>query len=122
MRVKRNPTELVKSKEESKFLFFTLVNINSYIFIRQWEEKYGREANHIAAEFQKREEKRLANPEYRPKKKPTARPAAPAFSNAPAEPVHPSWEAKRLQEEIMSKALSGKGGPSNNKIVFDDSD
>lgn len=87
---------------------------------RQWEEKYGREANHIAAEFKKREEKRLANPEYRPKKKPTPRPAV-AQSNVPAEPVHPSWEAKRIQEEIMSKALSGKG-TSNNKIVFDDSD
>lgn len=89
---------------------------------KQWEEKYGREANHIAAEFKKREEKRLANPDYRPKKKPTPRPAASAVSNAPSEPVHPSWEAKRIQEEIMSKALSGKGGPSNNKIVFDDSD
>lgn len=89
---------------------------------KQWEEKYGREANHIAAEFKKREEKRLANPDYKPKKKPTPRPAASAVSNAPSEPVHPSWEAKRIQEEIMSKALSGKGGPSNNKIVFDDSD
>ncbi|KAI8077186.1 hypothetical protein BDF21DRAFT_439225 [Thamnidium elegans] len=87
---------------------------------KQWEEKYGREANHIAAEFKKREEKRLANPDYRPKKKPA--PKHVQTSSAPAEPVHPSWEAKRLQEEIMSKALSGRGGPSNNKIVFDDSD
>jgi hypothetical protein len=35
--------------------------------------------------------------------------------------VHPSWQAKRMQEEMMSKALSGKGS-SNNKIVFDDAD
>jgi hypothetical protein len=86
---------------------------------------YGREAKHIATEYQKREEKRLANPDYRPKKKPTPKPK-PFVNNtpkpsAPAEPVHPSWEAKRMQEEIMSKALSGKGS-SNNKIVFDDSD
>jgi hypothetical protein len=92
---------------------------------RQWEEMYGREANHVAAEYNKREEKRLANPDYKPKKKPTPKPNA-ANNNsraaaAPAEPVHPSWEAKRMQEEIMSKALSGKG-TSNNKIVFDDSD
>lgn len=86
---------------------------------KQWEEMYGREANHIAAEFKKREEKRLANPDYRPKKKPAA--PKPAARAAPSEPVHPSWEAKRIQEEIMSKALSGKGA-SNNKIVFDDSD
>lgn len=93
---------------------------------KQWEEMYGREAKHIASEYQKREEKRLANPDYRPKKKPTPKPkpAAAAHhqkSSTPAEPVHPSWEAKRIQEEIMSKALSGKG-KSNNKIVFDDSD
>ena len=97
-----------------------MISLYSSLCHRQWEEKYGREANHVAAEFQKREEKRLANPEYRPKKKPTPRPAP--VSSAPAEPVHPSWEAKRIQEEIMSKALSGKGGASNNKIVFDDSD
>lgn len=88
---------------------------------------YGREAKHIASEYQKREEKRLANPDYRPKKKPAPKPkpaAAAAHHQKPsalAEPVHPSWEAKRMQEEIMSKALSGKG-KSNNKIVFDDSD
>ncbi|EPB82881.1 hypothetical protein HMPREF1544_10397 [Mucor circinelloides 1006PhL] len=75
---------------------------------------YGREAKHIASEYQKREEKRLA-----PKPKPAA--AAHHKPSAPAEPVHPSWEAKRMQEEIMSKALSGKS-KSNNKIVFDDSD
>ncbi|GAN08499.1 hypothetical protein MAM1_0207c08013 [Mucor ambiguus] len=76
-------------------------------------------------EYQKREEKRLANPDYRPKKKPTPKPKPAAVHHqkpsAPAEPVHPSWEAKRIQEEIMSKALSGKG-KSNKKIVFDDSD
>lgn len=83
---------------------------------------YGREANHIAAEFKKREEKRLANPDYKPKKKPTPKPQDAHHNKAAdAEPVHPSWEAKRIQEEIMSKALSGKG-TSNNKIVFDDSD
>lgn len=84
---------------------------------------YGNKANHIVKEYEKREEKRLQNPDYRPKKKP----APPKLQKhqlpgAPKEPVHPSWEAKKLQEEIMSKALSGKGGPSNNKIVFDDSD
>ncbi|KAI8636639.1 hypothetical protein BD408DRAFT_437730 [Parasitella parasitica] len=93
---------------------------------KQWEEMYGREAKHIATEYQKREEKRLANPDYRPKKKPAPKSkplAKDTFSkpSAPAEPVHPSWEAKRMQEEIMSKALNGKGG-SNNKIIFGDSD
>lgn len=88
---------------------------------RQWEEMYGREANHIVKEFEKREEKRLQNPDYKPKKKPAPpklqKHQQPTFS----EPVHPSWEAKKQQEEIMSKALSGKG-LANNKIVFDDSD
>lgn len=120
MKVKRNQTESVKNKEESKWFVDCLKEVIIHFFFRQWEEKYGREANHIAAEFKKREEKRLANPDYKPKKKPAPRQAH--ITAAPAEPVHPSWEAKRLQEEIMSKALSGKGGPSNNKIVFEDSD
>ncbi|KAI9246764.1 hypothetical protein BY458DRAFT_560511 [Sporodiniella umbellata] len=81
---------------------------------KQWEEMYGKKANHVVADYQKREEKRLANPNYKPKKV-----ATPAMSRAPAEPVHPSWEAKRQQQEMMSKALSGQGS-SNNKIVFDD--
>ncbi|KAG1407115.1 hypothetical protein G6F60_002438 [Rhizopus arrhizus] len=84
---------------------------------KQWEELYGKEANHVVAAYQKREEKRLANPDYKPKKvhKPTP------SNTAPAEPMHPSWEAKRQQQEMMSKALSGKV-TSNNKIVFNDDD
>ncbi|CAO3691189.1 unnamed protein product [Rhizopus stolonifer] len=81
---------------------------------KQWEELYGRKANHVVADYQKREEKRLANPDYKPKKI-----IKPVESSAHAEPVHPSWEAKRQQQEMMSKALSGKGS-SNNKIVFED--
>ncbi|KAG1448329.1 hypothetical protein G6F56_008973 [Rhizopus delemar] len=81
---------------------------------KKWEELYGRKANHVVAGYQKREEKRLANPDYKPKKI-----VSPVKSSAPAEPVHPSWEAKRQQQEMMSKALSGKSS-SNNKIVFDD--
>ncbi|KAI7899859.1 uncharacterized protein BX663DRAFT_519736, partial [Cokeromyces recurvatus] len=94
---------------------------------KQWEEMYGREANHIASAYKKREEKRLANPDYKPKKKkstpkPAPKPTLPhKKDNIPNEPVHPSWEAKRIQEEIMSKALSGQG-LSNKKIVFDDND
>jgi hypothetical protein len=75
-------------------------------------------------EYEKREEKRLQNPDYRPKKKPAPakKPVLQKHQMTSSEPVHPSWEAKKLQEEIMSKALSGKGGSSNNKITFDDSD
>ncbi|KAI8375146.1 hypothetical protein BD560DRAFT_392845 [Blakeslea trispora] len=93
---------------------------------KKWEEMYGRQANHVASAYKKREEKRLADPNYRPKKKkPTPKPdqaKKPMPAAATAEPVHPSWEAKRLQEEMMSKALSGKAPAANNKIVFDDSD
>ncbi|KAI8340825.1 hypothetical protein BC941DRAFT_418276 [Chlamydoabsidia padenii] len=35
------------------------------------------------------------------------------------EEFHPSWQAKRQQQEMMAKALSGSGA-GNNKIVFDD--
>ena len=35
------------------------------------------------------------------------------------EEFHPSWQAKRQQQEMMAKALSGAGKPVNNKIVFD---
>ncbi|KAI8876104.1 hypothetical protein K501DRAFT_289062 [Backusella circina FSU 941] len=87
---------------------------------KQWEEKYGRDANHIKKEYEKREEKRAANPDYRPKKKSEPKKqTGPAAAVTASEPVHPSWQAKRIQEEIMSKALSGKG-TSNNKIVFED--
>ncbi|KAI8967453.1 hypothetical protein BDF20DRAFT_928362 [Mycotypha africana] len=88
---------------------------------KQWEELYGKDAKHIQSEYEKREEKRRAKPDYKPPKKKQA-PAAHRTKAAPAasaEPVHPSWEAKRMQEEIMSKALSGEG-PKNNKIVFSD--
>ncbi|ORE09193.1 hypothetical protein BCV72DRAFT_202203 [Rhizopus microsporus var. microsporus] len=83
---------------------------------KQWEELYGRKANHISEQYKKREEKRLANPDYKPKKKQEKKLE---IKKAPAEPMHPSWEAKRQQQEMMSKALSGKVS-SNNKIVFDD--
>jgi hypothetical protein len=86
---------------------------------RQWEEKFGRDANHIKKEYEKREEKRAANPDYRPKK--PKKQNKPVETPVDTEPVHPSWQAKRMQEEMMSKALSGKGS-SNNKIVFDDAD
>ncbi|KAI8378886.1 hypothetical protein EDC96DRAFT_551091 [Choanephora cucurbitarum] len=89
---------------------------------KKWEEMYGREANHIASAYKKREEKRLADPNYRPKKPKAAAKPTPKPKPTTAEPVHPSWEAKRLQEEMMSKALSGKAPAANNKIVFDDSD
>ncbi|CAO3600237.1 unnamed protein product [Absidia cylindrospora] len=36
------------------------------------------------------------------------------------EEFHPSWQAKRQQQEMMAKALSGKA--AGNKIVFDDMD
>ncbi|RUP50405.1 BUD22-domain-containing protein [Jimgerdemannia flammicorona] len=43
--------------------------------------------------------------------------------NKEKEELHPSWEAKRLQTEMMSAALSGWGGGGmNKKIVFNDSD
>ncbi|KAL4216107.1 hypothetical protein AB4K20DRAFT_1877342 [Rhizopus microsporus] len=83
---------------------------------KQWEELYGRKANHISKQYKQREEKRLANPNYKPKKKQEKKPE---IKKAPVEPMHPSWEAKRQQQEMMSKALSGKVS-SNNKIVFDD--
>ncbi|CEI96965.1 hypothetical protein RMCBS344292_11108 [Rhizopus microsporus] len=83
---------------------------------KQWEELYGRKANHISEQYKQREEKRLANPNYKPKKKQEKKPE---IKKAPVEPMHPSWEAKRQQQEMMSKALSGKVS-SNNKIVFDD--
>jgi hypothetical protein len=38
------------------------------------------------------------------------------------EQLHPSWEAKKQQQDLMAKALSGAGGLGNKKIVFEDSD
>ncbi|KAI9322272.1 hypothetical protein BX666DRAFT_2022772 [Dichotomocladium elegans] len=38
------------------------------------------------------------------------------------EEFHPSWQAKRQEQEMIAKALSGGGASANKKIVFDDSD
>ncbi|KAI8976938.1 hypothetical protein BDB01DRAFT_802028 [Pilobolus umbonatus] len=82
---------------------------------KQWEDLYGKEAKHVAEKFNQREEKRAAAgiPKKQPKKE-----VKKASTVDTSEPVHPSWEAKRIQEEIMSKALSGKLS-MNNKIVFE---
>ncbi|KAJ1729282.1 hypothetical protein LPJ61_003603 [Coemansia biformis] len=89
---------------------------------KKFEEVYGNDANHIKLhkkESKKRnsEQRGRRNPASQGAKKPR-HDAADAVDAAPAqkrEQVHPSWEAKRREKELMAKAKSVK--PT--KIVFD---
>ncbi|KAJ2459860.1 hypothetical protein GGF42_001202 [Coemansia sp. RSA 2424] len=77
------------------------------------EQMYGNEANHIKLLTKDKK------PRDKPKKHFSASEAAapkPATAAAgPSEQMHPSWEAKRRQKEILAQAKEVKG----NKIVFD---
>ncbi|KAJ2025985.1 hypothetical protein GGI10_000108 [Coemansia sp. RSA 2530] len=89
---------------------------------QKFEQVYGNEANHIKLLTKDKK------PRDKPKKhapassaaapKPAAaapKPAAAATATNTAEQMHPSWEAKRRQKEILAQAKEVKG----NKIVFD---
>ncbi|KAJ2864133.1 hypothetical protein GGH94_003127 [Coemansia aciculifera] len=81
---------------------------------QKFEQVYGKEANHI----------KLLTKDKKPRDKPkrlsptsdaaTPKPAAAAAANT-TEQMHPSWEAKRRQKEILAQAKEVKG----TKIVFD---
>ncbi|KAL0074070.1 hypothetical protein F4703DRAFT_1893887 [Phycomyces blakesleeanus] len=85
-----------------------------------WEQMYGKTAKHLAG---KRKDNQKGG-----KPKAGAKPSISAPASKPKDSgfleddeMHPSWQAKRLQQEMMSKALSGEGS-SNKKIVFDTDD
>ncbi|KAI9023790.1 hypothetical protein CLU79DRAFT_118157 [Phycomyces nitens] len=84
-----------------------------------WEQMYGKTAKHLAG---KRKDNQKGG---KPKTgtKPSSAPASKPNNSGLLEDdeMHPSWQAKRLQQEMMSKALSGEGS-SNKKIVFDTED
>ncbi|KAJ2802883.1 hypothetical protein H4S07_004591, partial [Coemansia furcata] len=78
---------------------------------QKFEQVYGKEANHIKLLTKDKK------PRDKPKRHATTSDAAtpkPAAANA-TEQMHPSWEAKRRQKEILAQAKEVKG----NKIVFD---
>ncbi|KAJ2826214.1 hypothetical protein GGI24_002960 [Coemansia furcata] len=78
---------------------------------QKFEQVYGKEANHIKLLTKDKK------PRDKPKRHATTGDAAtpkPAAASA-TEQMHPSWEAKRRQKEILAQAKEVKG----NKIVFD---
>lgn len=103
-------------------------------FIRKWEKLYGEEAKHVKSELEAqkaREERKLARQLKKSASGGNKAPLGKKRTNASepskkAEPtpeqLHPSWEAKKQQQDLMAKALSGAGGLGNKKIVFEDSD
>jgi rubrerythrin len=115
-------------------LVYTITD--SQFHYRKWEKLYGEEAKHVkaSAEAEKaREERKLArqlkksasggNKTELGKKRPNASNESKSVKSKPVdEHLHPSWEAKKVQQDLMAKALSGSGGLGNKKIVFDDSD
>ncbi|KAJ2074315.1 hypothetical protein GGH13_001403 [Coemansia sp. S155-1] len=79
---------------------------------QKFEQVYGKEANHI----------KLLTKDKKPRDKPKkhaptsdAAPSKPSATATTAEQMHPSWEAKRRQKEILAQAKEVKG----TKIVFD---
>ncbi|KAH8554013.1 BUD22-domain-containing protein [Umbelopsis sp. PMI_123] len=101
-----------------------------------YEKLYGDEANHVKAQLEAqkaKEERKLArqmkksasggNSATLGKRRRNASDPSESVKPKPDnEQLHPSWEAKKLQQDLMAKALSGAGGLGNKKIVFDDSD
>ena len=90
-----------------------------------YEEKYGEEANHIkeakeTKAAKKSTGKRPVGASTLSKGKSThGKPKHDQQPKQNMEEFHPSWQAKRQQQEMMAKALSGAAKPVNNKIVFD---
>ncbi|KAF7727229.1 hypothetical protein EC973_007841 [Apophysomyces ossiformis] len=84
---------------------------------KKWEALYGNKAKHLEEEKSKREQQKIME---LVKKK--SKPAAKAKSAEKEQPafMHPSWQAKRQQQEMIAKAMSGQ--TTNKKIVFDDDD
>ncbi|KAI8375977.1 uncharacterized protein BYT42DRAFT_572965 [Radiomyces spectabilis] len=84
---------------------------------QKWEEMYGDKAKHVQAEREKDQKAR----EEKAKQQVKNKSQKPQIMAEDMETFHPSWQAKRQQQEMMAKALSGQGG-ANKKIVFDDTD
>lgn len=85
-----------------------------------WEQKFGRNANHVQKENQRitseREQKQMEFEERQRKRDAKAKEAAetPGKSSIGTQKMHPSWEAKKQAEEKMkSVKFAGK------KITFD---
>ncbi|KAJ2161232.1 hypothetical protein GGF46_001660 [Coemansia sp. RSA 552] len=77
---------------------------------KQYEEMYGKDANHIQLRLKEKKSRGSSA-----KRSATAADSVPAKAPKQQEPVHPSWEAKRREKELMEQAKSVKG----TKIVFD---
>ncbi|KAJ1962946.1 hypothetical protein GGI12_002338 [Dipsacomyces acuminosporus] len=76
-----------------------------------YEKKYGKEANHI----------KILTKDKKPKREAAERPyssgkrsSSNKSSSGSAEPVHPSWEAKRRERQMLASA------PKSQKVVFGD--
>ncbi|KAJ2007070.1 hypothetical protein H4R26_001016 [Coemansia thaxteri] len=84
---------------------------------QKFEKMYGKEANHV--KLLTKDKKPADKPQSRVKAGGNSMPKpANATAGTPAaasEQMHPSWEAKRRQKEILEQAKAVKG----NRIVFD---
>lgn len=138
---KKRRTDQVKDVDESKYgktWIHIVIRATKLFphFERMYEKLYGEEANHVKAQLEAqkaKDERKLArqmkksasggNSASLGKRRSNAsNPSQPAKAMASTEQLHPSWEAKKHQQDLMAKALSGAGGLGNKKIVFDDSD
>ncbi|KAG0170049.1 hypothetical protein DFQ28_002638 [Apophysomyces sp. BC1034] len=78
---------------------------------KKWEAMYGVKANHLGEEESRREQRKAVEII---KKKPKA------DMKEQFETMHPSWQAKRQQQEQIAMAMAMSGATANKKIVFDD--
>ncbi|KAJ2360071.1 hypothetical protein H4S01_005888, partial [Coemansia sp. RSA 2610] len=79
---------------------------------RQYEREYGQEANHIKI-WQKEKKPRNDFKSQRQPHSASAKPAKDTRPNAKDQKLHPSWEAKRREKELLEQAKSIKGQKIN---------
>lgn len=128
--------ELDESKQPCFHVYWTNQIAKPLSCCSKWEKLYGEEAKHVKASIEAekaREERKLARQLKKSasggnktslgkQRRNASDPSKPTKAKPSDEQLHPSWEAKKLQQDLMAKALSGSGGLANKKIVFEDSD
>ncbi|KAI9302269.1 hypothetical protein BJ944DRAFT_270193 [Cunninghamella echinulata] len=88
---------------------------------QKWLALYGDEAKHVKEEKTKKHQRPKQQRDQKQQKSAPSHSKGKNQQSQNVDEFHPSWQAKRQQQELMAKALSGNNN-KNNKIVFDDAD
>ncbi|CAO3619448.1 unnamed protein product [Cunninghamella echinulata] len=88
---------------------------------QKWLALYGDDAKHVKEEKTKKHQRPKQHKDQKQQKSAPSHSTGKNQQSQNVDEFHPSWQAKRQQQELMAKALSGNNN-KNNKIVFDDAD